>query len=91
MLLKNKEKWRKSEMSRTIVIYCLRLLSLTLLWAACLKTYAIIRWGETIGCDLSDVLIYAGGAFGIELISLAFKRIYAKKNKTDENEKDEEQ
>ena len=80
MLLKNKKQWAKSEMSRTIVIYCLRLLSLTLLWAACLKTCAIIRWGEAIGCDLSDVLIYAGGAFGIELISLAFKRIYAGKN-----------
>jgi hypothetical protein len=51
-----------------------------MIWAACLKTYAVIRWGETIGCDLSDVLIYAAGAFGFELISLAFKRIFAKKN-----------
>lgn len=78
--LKNKRRWAKSEMSRTIVIYCLRLLTIVMLWAACLKTYAVLRWGETIGCDLSDVLIYAGGAFGIELISLAFKRIFAKKN-----------
>jgi hypothetical protein len=51
-----------------------------MIWAACLKTYAVIRWGETIGCDLSDVLIYAAGAFSFELISLAFKRIFAKKN-----------
>lgn len=78
--LKNKRRWAKSEMSRTIVIYCLRLLTIVMLWAACLKTYAVLRWGEIIGCDLSDVLIYAGGAFGIELISLAFKRIFAKKN-----------
>jgi hypothetical protein len=51
-----------------------------MIWAACLKTYAVIRWGETIGCDLSDVLTYAAGAFGFELISLVFKRIFAKKN-----------
>lgn len=78
--LKNKRRWAKSEMSRTIVIYCLRLLTLVMLWAACLKTYAVLRWGETIGCDLSDVLIYAAGAFGSELACLAFKRIFAKKN-----------
>lgn len=83
--LKNKRRWAKSEMSRTIVIYCLRLLTIVLLWAACLKTYAVLRWGEMIGCDLSDVLIYAGGAFGIELISLAFKRIFAKKNEEPDN------
>ena len=83
--LKNKRRWAKSEMSRTIVIYCLRLLTIVMLWAACLKTYAVLRWGEMIGCDLSDVLIYAGGAFGIELISLAFKRIFAKKNEETDN------
>lgn len=67
-------------MSKTIVIYCLRVLTLILIWAAILKTYAVLRWGETIGCDLSDILIFAGAAFGVELISLAFKRIFAKKN-----------
>lgn len=81
-LIKNKRKWAKGEMSKTIVIYCLRLLTIVLIWAALLKTYAIIRWGATIGCDLSDVLIYAGGAFGVELISLAFKRIFAKKGES---------
>lgn len=79
-MIRNKKKWNKGEMARAIVIYCLRLLTIVLVWAACLKTYAIFRWGDTVGCDLTDVLVYAGGAFGIELISLAFKRVFAKKN-----------
>lgn len=76
-MLKAKRKWRKGEMSRTIVIYCLRVLTMTLVWAVAAKTYAVICWGAT---DIGDVLVYAGGAFGVELISLAFKRIFAKKN-----------
>ena len=80
MRLSYKRRWSKGQMARTLVIYCVRAITLIATWAACLKTYAVIRWGETIGCDLSDVLIYAAGAFGFELISLAFKRIFAKKN-----------
>lgn len=76
-MIRNKRRWSKGEMSKTIVIYCLRLLTYVLIWAVCVKTYAVIKWGAT---DISDVLIYAGGAFGIELISLAFKRIFAKKD-----------
>lgn len=70
-----KRKWSKGEMARTIVIYCLRLLTIVLVWAMLVKTYAVLKWGAT---DLSEVLTYAGGAFGIELVSLAFKRIFAK-------------
>ena len=80
MRLSYKRRWSKGQLARTLVIYCVRAITLIAIWAACLKTYAVIRWGETIGCDLSDVLIYAAGAFGFELISLAFKRIFAKKN-----------
>ena len=83
--LRNKRRWAKGEMSRTIVIYCLRLLTLVMIWAACLKTNAVIRWGETIGCDLSDVLGFAGVAFGGELLLLAFKRVFAKKNEDSED------
>ena len=83
--LRNKRRWAKGEMSRTIVIYCLRLLTLVMIWAACLKTYAVIRWGETIGCDLSDVLGFVGVAFGGELLLLAFKRVFAKKNENSED------
>ena len=75
-MIRNKRRWRKGEMARTIVLYCLRVLTLVLIWAVAAKTYAIIKWGAT---DVSDVLVYAGGAFGVELISLAFKRIFAKK------------
>lgn len=80
-MLRNKRRWRKGEMARTIVLYCLRVLTLVLIWAVAAKTYAIIKWGAT---DVSDVLVYAGGAFGMELISLAFKRIFAKKQDVEE-------
>lgn len=80
-VIRNKRRWRKGEMARTIVLYCLRVLTLVLIWAVAAKTYAIIKWGAT---DVSDVLVYAGGAFGVELISLAFKRIFAKKQDVEE-------
>lgn len=80
-MIRNKRRWRKGEMARTIVLYCLRVLTLVLIWAVAAKTYAIIKWGAT---DVSDVLVYAGGAFGVELISLAFKRIFAKKQDVEE-------
>ena len=80
MRLSYKRRWRKSEMARTLVIYCVRAITLIAIWAACLKTYAVIRWGETTGCYLSDVLIFTATAFGGELLLLAFKRVFAKKN-----------
>lgn len=80
-----KRRWRKSEMSKTIVLYCIKAITLTSIWAACLKTYAVIKWGETSGCDLSDVLGFAGVAFGGELLLLAFKRVFAKKNEDSED------
>ena len=75
--MKNKRKWSKGEMSRTIVIYCMRTLSGVLMWAILLKTLGAAM-GWTV--DLSDVLTFAGGAFGGELLLLAFKRIFARKN-----------
>ena len=78
--LSYKRRWSKGQMARTLVIYCVRAITLIAIWAACLKTYAVIRWGETTGCDLSDVLIFTATAFGGELLLLAFKRFFAKKN-----------
>ena len=75
-----KRRWTKGQMARTLVLYCVRVLTLMAIWAACLKTYAVIKWGEANGCDLSDVLGFAGAAFGGELLLLAFKRVFAKKN-----------
>ena len=80
-----KRRWRKSEMSKTIVLYCIKAITLIAVWAACLKTYAVIKWGETNGCDLSDVLGFVGAAFGGELLLLAFKRVFAKKNEDSED------
>ena len=80
MRLSYKRRWSKGQMSKTIVLYCIRAITLIAVWAVAVKTYAVIRWGETTGCDLSDVLIFAATAFGGELLLLAFKRVFAKKN-----------
>ena len=80
-----KRRWTKGPMARTLVLYCVRAITLASIWAACLKTYAVIKWGETSGCDLSDVLGFVGAAFGSELLFLAFKRVFAKKNEDSED------
>ena len=80
MRLSYKRRWSKGQMSKTIVLYCIRAITLIAVWAVALKTYAVIKWGEANGCDLSDVLGFAGAAFGGELLLLAFKRVFAKKN-----------
>lgn len=75
--LNYKRKWQKGQMARTLVLYCVRAITLLALWAIAVKTYAIIKWGAT---DISDVLIFGASAFGGELLLLAFKRVFAKKN-----------
>ena len=80
--LSYKRRWRKSEMARTLVIYCVRAITLISIWAVCIKTYTVFKWGAT---DISDVLIYAATAFGGELLLLAFKRVFAKKNEDSED------
>lgn len=76
----NKRRWSKGEMSRTIVVYCIRVMTVTLFWAGLLKTLGAI-FGWTV--DLSDVLTFAAATFGGELLLLAFKRIFAKKDTED--------
>lgn len=75
--LNYKRRWTKGQMARTLVIYCVRAITLIAIWAVCIKTYAVFKYGAT---DISDVLIFAATAFGGELLLLAFKRIFAKKN-----------
>ena len=75
--LNYKRRWAKGQMARTLVIYCVRAITLIALWAVALKTYAVFKYGAT---DISDVLIFAATAFGGELLLLAFKRVFAKKN-----------
>ena len=76
-MIRNKKKWNKGEMARALVIYCVRAITLIAVWAVALKTYAVFKFGAT---DISDVLIFAATAFGGELLLLAFKRVFAKKN-----------
>ena len=75
--LNYKRRWAKGAMARTLVIYCVRAITLIAIWAVCIKTYAVFKYGAT---DISDVLIFAATAFGGELLLLAFKRVFAKKN-----------
>ena len=75
--LNYKRRWAKGQMARTLVIYCVRAITLIAVWAVCIKTYAVFKYGAT---DISDVLIFAATAFGGELLLLAFKRVFAKKN-----------
>ena len=75
--LSYKRRWSKGQMSKTIVLYCIRAITLIAVWAVALKTYAVFKYGAT---DISDVLIFAATAFGGELLLLAFKRVFAKKN-----------
>ena len=77
MRLSYKRRWSKGQMSKTIVLYCIRAITLIAVWAVALKTYAVFKWGAT---DISDVLIFVATAFGGELLLLAFKRVFAKKN-----------
>ena len=77
MRLSYKRRWSKGQMSKTIVLYCIRAITLIAVWAVALKTYAVFKFVAT---DISDVLIFAATAFGGELLLLAFKRVFAKKN-----------
>lgn len=70
-------------MARSLVRFCMWVLTLTLIWAAALKTTVLMQGRDA--ADLSDVLTFAGAAFGGELLLLAFKRVFAK-NTTSEEE-----
>lgn len=80
--MKNKRKWSKGEMSRTLVMYCIRVMTYTLVWACVLKTIGVLF---NLNSDISDVLTYAGSTFGGELLLLAFKRVFAKKNDVEDD------
>lgn len=77
MRLSYKRRWSKGQMSKTIVLYCIRAITLIAVWAVALKTYTVFKLGAT---DISDVLIFSATVFGGELLLLAFKRVFAKKN-----------
>ena len=75
-MIRNKSKWAKGEMARTIVLYCIRVMTLVLIWSVTITSFsAIFHWD----IDISPVLNFTAATFGGELILLAFKRIFAKK------------
>jgi hypothetical protein len=70
----------KGEMSRKLVYFCIRMLTVTAVWAMAITTLAVILDREV---DLSDVLTFMAGAFGGELLMLLAKRVFAKPTKED--------
>ena len=58
-----KSRVTKGKMARELVYYCLWALTAALAWAMVVKTAALLL-DRT--CDLSDVLVFAGAAFGGE-------------------------
>ena len=72
-----KSRLTKGRMARQLVYFCIWVLFGVLLWAAAMKTAALVT-GRDI--DLSDVLTFAGAAFGGELAMLLAKRVFAKKS-----------
>lgn len=75
--MRQKKRWQKRELSRTIVIHCVNAMTAVLVWAVLLKT-AAAAFGWAV--ELSDVLTFTAAAFGGELLLLAFKRIFAKED-----------
>ena len=73
---------RKGEMRRRLVYYCIAALSIVGVWAMVLKTVSVATGNHV---ELSDVLVFFGGAFGGELLLLLVKRVIAKPNKTEED------
>lgn len=69
---------RKGVMARRLVYFCIAVLTITLIWAAGLHTYAVLH---NTSVDLSSVLTFVGTAFGGELLLLCIKRVFAKPNK----------
>lgn len=70
-------------MARRLVYFCIGLLTIIVLWAMALKTYAV---HEQTSVDLTDVLTFAGAVFAGELLMLLVKRLVAKPDDKEEEE-----
>lgn len=77
-----KSRRTKGQMARELVYYCLWMLTAAATWAMILKTAALIL-DRT--CDLTDVLVFVGAAFGGELLLLLVKRLLAKPGDNNED------
>lgn len=72
----------KGQLSRTLVRYCIGVLTAAAVWGAVLKSIAP-------SADLTDVLTFIGAAFGGELLLLLCKRVFAKERTEREGNEDE--
>ena len=72
-----KSRLTTGKMARQLVYFCIWVLFGVLLWAAAVKTAALATGRDV---DLSDILTYAGAAFGGELLMLLATRVFAKKS-----------
>ena len=72
-----KSRLTKGKMARQLVYFCIWVLFGVLLWAAAVKTAALVTGRDV---DLSDVLTFAGAAFGGELLMLLAKRCICEKS-----------
>ena len=70
-----KSRQTKGQMARQLVVFCVRCLCGTLIWAAGMKTAGLIL-ERTV--EVSEVLTFAGASFGGELLMLLCKRMLAK-------------
>ncbi len=76
-----KSRMTKGKMARELVYFCIGMLVAVCTWAMIVKTAAVLLDRQ---CDLSDVLVFAGAAFGGELLLLLLKRVFAKPNDKDD-------
>ena len=68
----NKSRVTKGKMARELVYFCIGMLVAVCTWAMIVKTAAVLLDRQ---CDLSDVLIFAGGAFGGVLKASAMQSV----------------
>lgn len=81
--LSHKRTWSKDEMARMLVMLCMKVLLYTLVWALLLKSIGMVFDRDI---DLSDILTFAGGTFGGELVLLAVKHIFSKGRRNSQDE-----
>ena len=70
----------KGKMARSLVYFCVAVLTITALWAVCITTYGAIN-GSYI--ELSAALTFIGASFGGELLLLLVKRVTTKTKEED--------
>lgn len=74
---------KKGQMARRIVNHCIRVLTVSAVWAMVLETIAA---AFHVDIDLSDTLTFIGGVFGGELLMLLIKRLLGKPTDKEEFE-----